>query len=34
MHNEAFCMVLLTDMVKIGRSRNDLLAIYSAVFKR
>ena len=25
MHNEAFCMVLLTDMVKIGRSRNDLL---------
>ena len=25
MHNEAFCLMLLTDMVKIGRSRNDLL---------
>lgn len=25
MHNEAFCLMLLTDMVKIGSSRNDLL---------
>lgn len=32
MHNEAFCQMLLTDIVNIGRSRNGLLDLEYRIF--